>query len=119
VRRPTVLLLALSAALVAAGWAAPAPDADASRAQTVQIGSNYFAPGKKTVAAGDKVRFRWDESGFQVHDVNVRKGPAKFSSPLQAGGTWTTKKLSRPGKYSLYCSQHPDDMTMTLIVKKR
>ena len=42
----------------------------------------------------------------------------KFHSPLQAGGTWTTKKLKKPGKYSLFCSQH-EEMTMTLTVKKR
>jgi hypothetical protein len=50
--------------------------------------------------------------------VNVKKGPAKFHSPLQAGGTWTTKKLKKPGKYFLFCSQHPVEMRMTLKVKK-
>jgi plastocyanin len=119
VRRQTVLALALPAALVAAGWAVPAPEADAGRVPRIQIGSNFFVPGKKTVRAGDKVRFAWEATGFEVHDVNVRKGPAKFSSPLQAGGTWTTKRLRKPGKYLLYCSQHPEDMTMTLTVKKR
>jgi plastocyanin len=48
----------------------------------------------------------------------VKKGPVKFHSPLQAGGTWTTKKLKKPGKYSLFCSQHPVEMRMTLKVKK-
>ena len=89
------------------------------RARRPQIGSNFFAPGKLTVKTGDKVRFMWEEFGFEAHDVNVRKGPAKFHSPLQAGGTWTTKKLTKAGKYSLFCSQHPSDMTMTLTVKKR
>jgi plastocyanin len=42
----------------------------------------------------------------------------KFHSPLQAGGTWTTKKLKKPGKYFLFCSQH-EEMTMTLTVKKK
>jgi plastocyanin len=118
VSRPHVLSLALLAALVAAGGAVATPAADAGRVQKVLIGSNFFAPGKKVVKAGDKVRFRWEETGFEAHDVNVRRGPAKFSSPLQAGGTWTTKKLTKPGKYLLYCSQH-EEMTMTLTVKKR
>jgi plastocyanin len=105
--------LAAGAALLAAG------PADAGRVQKVDIGSNFFAPGAKSVKAGDKVRFAWDGGSFEVHDVNVRKGPAKFKSPLQAAGTWTTKKLTKPGKYLLFCSQHPEDMTMTLTVKKR
>jgi plastocyanin len=110
--------LALPAALVAAGAALLAPVADAGQAQKVTIGSNFFAPGKKTVKAGDKIRFKWELGGFEFHDVNVRKGPAKFSSPLQATGTWTTKPLVKPGKYVLFCSQHAE-MTMTLTVKKR
>ncbi|MGH2947108.1 MAG: cupredoxin domain-containing protein [Solirubrobacteraceae bacterium] len=111
--------LALPAALVAAGAALLAPAAaEAGRVQKVDIGSNFFAPGKKTVRKGDKVRFVWEEFGFEAHDVNVRTGPAKFSSPLQAGGTWTTKKLRKPGRYSLYCSQH-QEMRMTLTVKRR
>jgi plastocyanin len=108
-----VALAAAGAALLVAG------PADAGRVQKVSVGSNYFAPGKKTVKTGDKVRFAWDGGGFEMHDVNVRKGPAKFKSPLQAGGTYTTKKLTKPGKYLLFCSQHPEEMTMTLTVKKR
>jgi len=107
-------MLAVGAAFLAAG------PAEAGRAQKVDIGSNFFAPGKKTVKVGEKVRFVWEAGGgFEVHDVNVRKGPARFKSPLQAGGSFTTKKLTKPGKYFLFCSQHPDEMTMTLTVKKR
>jgi plastocyanin len=112
-RRLIVLSVALLAILATAGWA------DAGTVKRVDIGSNFFAPGSATVKAGSKVRFAWEGGTFEVHDVNVRKGPAKFKSPLQAGGTWTTKKLTKPGKYLLFCSQHPEDMTMTLTVKKR
>jgi plastocyanin len=111
-RRLVVLGLALLAVLATAGWA------DAARVHKVTIGSNFFAPGKKTVKVGDKVRFTWEQGGFEVHDVNVRRGPARFSSPLQASGTWTTKRLRKPGRYRLYCSQH-EEMKMTLIVKRR
>jgi plastocyanin len=72
----------------------------------------------RTVKKGDRVRFSWEAFLFDVHDVNVKKGPVKFHSPLQAGGTWTTKKLTKPGKYSLFCSQHPTEMRMALTVKK-
>ena len=107
-----VAVLAAGAALLIAG---PAE----AKVHKAQVSSNFFAPGKLTVKTGDKVRFVWDEFSFEDHDVNVRKGPAKFHSPLQAGGTWSTKKLTKTGKYVLFCSQHPEEMTMTLKVKRR
>jgi plastocyanin len=110
-----VAVMAAGAAFLIAG---PAEAGKRARVHDAQIGSNFFAPGKLTVRAGERVRFKWEEFGFESHDVNVRKGPAKFHSPLQAGGTWTTKKLIKPGKYSLFCSQHPEDMRMTLTVKR-
>jgi plastocyanin len=112
--------IAMPAALVAAGAALLAPVADAghSHVQKVTIASNFYTPFKATVKAGDRVRFKWQGGTFEFHDVNVRKGPTKFSSPLQAAGSWTTKKLVKPGRYQLFCSQH-EEMTMTLVVKKR
>jgi plastocyanin len=111
---------AAPAALAAAGAAflIAGPDAEAGKVKTVTIGSNFYAPAKVTVKTGDKVRFAWEQGGFEVHDVGVRKGPQKFRSPLQAGGTWTTKKLKKAGRYALACSQH-EEMRMTLVVKKR
>ena len=106
-------------AIVAAGAAVLLAGSAEAKVHKADIGSNFFAPGKLTVKQGDRVRFIWDEFAFEAHDVNVRKGPARFHSPLQAGGTWSTKKLKRSGKYSLYCSQHPEEMTMVLRVKKR
>ena len=106
----------LAAALAAAGTVALAPYADARPIAKVEIASNYFAPGKKTVKQGTKVRFTWPEFGFDLHDVRVRKGPAKFKSPLQASGTWT-RKFTKKGTYRLYCSQH-EEMSMTLVVKR-
>jgi plastocyanin len=107
------------AAIAAAGALLLFSTAAEARTSKVQISSNFYAPFKVTVKQGDKLRFVWDQFSFDAHDVNVKKGPAKFHSPLQAGGTWTTKKLKKPGKYTLFCSQHPEEMRMTLTVKKR
>ena len=106
-----LLLLIAAVALVAA--AAPA---QAGKVATVDLGTSYYAPAKLTVKKGEKVRFKWRPS-FDMHDVNVKSGPQRFKSPLQASGTWT-RKFTKPGKYVLYCSQH-GDMGMTLVVKKR
>ena len=105
------LILIAAVALVAA--AAPA---QAGKVADVDLGTSYYAPAKLTVKRGDKVRFTWNPS-FDLHDVNVKSGPQRFHSPLQASGTWT-RKFTKPGKYVLYCTQH-SDMGMTLVVKKR
>jgi plastocyanin len=107
--RRNLITLAVAAALVAA---APA---DAGKLTKVDLGTSYYAPAKLTVSQGDKVRFKWHPS-FDLHDVNVKSGPQRFHSPLQASGTWT-RKFTKPGKYVLYCSQH-SDMGMTVVVKR-
>ena len=84
---------------------------------TVTVGSNFYVAGFKTVKSGEKVKFKWEGGGFDVHDVNVEKGPTKFRSPLQAGGTFTSKKL-KAGKYVLFCSQHPEEMRLSFKVKR-
>ena len=84
---------------------------------TVTVGSNFYAPSFKTVKSGSKVRFKWEGGSFEVHDVNVEKGPTKFRSPLQAGGTFTSKKL-KAGRYTLFCSQHPEEMRLSFKVKR-
>ena len=88
------------------------------KAPTVTVGSNFYAAQFKTVKSGSKVKFKWEAGGgFEVHDVNVEKGPTKFRSPLQAGGSFTTKKL-KAGTYVLFCSQHPEEMRLSFKVKK-
>ena len=109
-------LLALPLAIAAACAALGAGPAAAGNTLTVELGTSYYAPAKATIKQGERVRFRWNPS-LDLHDVNVKSGPARFKSPLQAVGTWTTKRLVKPGRYVLYCTQH-EDMGMTLIVKR-
>jgi plastocyanin len=108
---PPAAVAAAGAAFLIAG------PAEAGKSKTVTIGSNFYAPAKLTVKAGDKVRFAWEGGSIIPHDVNVKKGPVKFHSPIQAAGTYT-RKLKKPGTYRLQCSVHPE-MHMTLKVKKR
>ncbi len=109
-------LVAVAAALVVAVAATPAAPAAAGKVATVDIGNGFYAPAKKTIKQGDKVRFKWTPS-FEMHDVNVKSGPQRFHSPLQAAGTYT-RTFKKAGRYVLYCSQHAD-MGMTLRVRKR
>jgi len=107
--RRVVLPIAVAAALAAA-----AGPAVAGKVTIVELGTSYYAPAKVTVKKGDKVRFKWNPS-FDMHDVNVKSGPQRFKSPLQASGTWT-RKFTKPGRYVLYCSQH-SDMGMAVSVR--
>jgi plastocyanin len=110
---PPVAIMAAGAAFLVAG-----PQAEAKKKPpTVTVGSNFYVAGFKTVKAGTKVKFKWEGGGFDVHDVNVAKGPTKFRSPLQAGGSFTSKKL-KAGKYVLFCSQHPEEMRLSFKVRK-
>jgi plastocyanin len=90
--------------------------AQAGKVKTIAISADTYAPGKVTIKKGQKLRWRWP-GGFDVHDVNVANGPARFHSPLQSSGTWV-HKFKKAGTYALFCSQHPD-MTMVVKVKKR
>ena len=105
-------VLVIIAAVAALGVAAPA---GAAKTAKVDLGTSYYAPAKLKIGKGDKVRFKWNPS-FDLHDVNVKSGPQRFKSPLQASGTWT-RKFTKPGKYVLYCTQH-SDMGMTLVVRR-
>jgi plastocyanin len=108
---PPAAVAAAGAAFLIAG------PAEAGRSKTVTVGSNFYAPAKVTVTAGDKVRFAWEGGSLIPHDVHVTKGPVEFRSPIQAAGTYT-RKLRKPGTYTLQCSMHPE-MRMTLRVRKR
>jgi plastocyanin len=125
-KQHAVKLAALSA-LVAGGAVAALPalapaaaeHASSKKGKTREVGvrSDFFDPAKLTIHVGDKVKWVWETSGFDLHDVSVDSGPTKFSSPSQAGGTFV-KTFKKAGTYKLYCSQHEADMTMTLVVRK-
>lgn len=95
---------------------APAGAEHPSRARAVAVGSNFYDPVRLTVARGQRVRFLW-EGGILRHDVSVRRGPEHFRSPLQAAGSYS-RRFRKPGRFSLYCTQHPSSMRMTLVVRR-
>jgi plastocyanin len=114
---------ALAAILAAGALASAAPTGAAAKhhargkTRTVGVYSDYYDPPRLTVHVGDRVKWVWHASGFALHDVYVDSGPTRFNSPTQANGEFS-ETFKKPGTYRLYCSQHEEDMTMTLIVKK-
>jgi plastocyanin len=104
-RKPIVLLASLGLAVAAV------PAFAATR--TVSVGDNYFSPASLTVKKGTTVR--WNFEGDKRHDVVVKKGPAKFSSPIMDSGSYP-KKLRRKGTYRIVCTLHAG-MAMTVKVR--
>jgi plastocyanin len=127
-RRGAALAVLVTAGAAAAALPAFAPAAPshakkkphhqaAGKTREVGVNSDFYDPGKLTIHVGDKVKWVWHASGLSLHDVYVDSGPTEFNSPTQAAGTYT-QSFKKAGTYKLYCTQHEEDMTMTLIVKK-
>ena len=108
-----VATLAAGALVLAAGPALAAPG-NAGKPKVVKVASNFYSPTKVTVRAGEKLRFKWTQ-GLELHDVNVQRGPQRFSSPLKSNGTWSTPRLKK-GSYVLRCSLH--EMSLKLTVRR-
>ncbi|MEV4052286.1 cupredoxin family copper-binding protein [Amycolatopsis sp. NPDC049688] len=93
-----------------AGGAAAAA---APSAKAVEAMGYKFSPADLTIAVGDTVT--WTNHDTAPHNIVVTDGPEKFTSPtLQTGQTFS-HTFTKAGKYSYYCSIHPD-MKATVTV---
>ncbi|WP_410611506.1 plastocyanin/azurin family copper-binding protein [Amycolatopsis sp. lyj-109] len=93
-----------------AGGAAPAA---APSAKSVEAMGYKFSPADLTIDVGDTVT--WTNHDTAPHNIVVTDGPEKFTSPtLQTGQTFS-HTFTKAGKYSYYCSIHPD-MKATVTV---
>lgn len=110
------LTLVISAVLVLS-LAALSGIAGARGSATIKVGDDYFAPDKKTVSKGTKVKFNW--VGDDKHDVVKLSGPGRDfdSGPLEGSGVLFSKKFKKAGTYKIICSIH-DGMNMKLVVKR-
>jgi plastocyanin len=72
-----------------------------------------------TIRQGTVVRFKW--VGEMSHDVTKSKGPGRFfQSKTQTGeGVLYKRRFRKAGRYRLICTVHPDDMKMSLRVKRK
>jgi plastocyanin len=108
----------LAAALAAAACAVPAAALGAA-AKRIQVGDNYYGPTKVTVERGTTVKWVWVADNTSSHDVKLAKGPKgvkHFHSAKAATDYTFSRKLTRPGTYSIVCTLHRH-MTMTIRVR--
>jgi plastocyanin len=107
----TKLLAVTTAVLLCVAVAASAL-ASAPPVKRARVGNDYFKPGHLTIRRGTKLLWKWD-AGY--HSVTVSSGPARFSSGLRGGGSYS-HVFAKKGLYHLYCIIHAD-MTETVLVK--
>ena len=106
---PRRIALAPAALVAAAVLVAAAPAA----AKPIKVGDNYFKPKLKTVQQHTTVT--WKFVGKEVHNVTVKRGPVKFSSPSKISGKYR-RHMMRKGTYKIVCSIHEGKQKMTLKV---
>jgi plastocyanin len=87
--------------------------------RSVSVGDDWFVakghPRSITVKKGTTVT--WHFRGKTMHNVDARKGPARFISSYKKKGSFS-KKLTKAGTYVVYCDIHSPDMRMTIHVKR-
>jgi plastocyanin len=82
----------------------------------IEIGDDFFRPGKVTAKAGETVTWRF--GGTKPHSVSVANGPRGFSSIYwgRTTGSYSVTPTVK-GTYKLVCLVHPTTMAQTLEVK--
>lgn len=91
----------------------------------VTVNDFYFAPTTVTIRKGGSVKWVWSATNTYPHDVHLKKGPAS----LKRKGSYSTKTTAvtgahfqktfeTTGTYKYICTVHPDEMRMTITVKK-
>jgi plastocyanin len=112
------------AVLCAAGLTltvAPAQAGKPSPKRTVEVEDYFFSPAKMTVKRNTIVTWRWPAAGGDGHDVVLVRGPRgvkRFASDVFFADEAYRKRLKVPGKYSIVCSLHADQMKQTITVKR-
>jgi plastocyanin len=112
------------AALAATGLTlavAPAQAGKSPPKRTVKVEDYHFSPAKMTVKKDTTVVWKWPAAGGDGHDVVLRKGPKgakKFASEVFFADETFRQKLKVPGRYSIVCTLHEDEMTQTITVKR-
>jgi plastocyanin len=94
---------------------------NSSEVVRVRIGDDFFAPRRVAVERCTRVRWRWLPGNLHVHDVTLRRAPAKvrkrnFKSGTGSIGLRFSRRLKRPGTYKFVCSVHRTVMKLTIVV---
>jgi plastocyanin len=108
-----------------AGAAVPAIGATRKKpvVKKVVVKDDAYSPTKLTITKGTEVVWDWSSQNYDSHNVTLHSGPRGTSRHAYSSHTGTiglrfVKTLTIPGTYHFYCTIHPTDMTLTVVVKK-
>jgi len=125
-RRFVALTVAIGLAALAPFGVSPA-SAGAPKKPPVKVTVNdfFFAPTAVTIKKGRAVKWVWSSTNTYPHDVHLKKGPASLKNKgsystrtTAVTGAHFQKTFETPGTYKYICTIHPDEMRMTITVKK-
>ncbi|MBI5310457.1 MAG: hypothetical protein HZB14_05460 [Actinobacteria bacterium] len=87
----------------------------------VTVVSPRLEPGRIELAAGQRLRwnFATPPGNDNLHDITLARGPVGFASPHLNQGRSFSYRFERPGKYELFCSLHPVQMTQVIRVRRQ
>lgn len=112
------LPVALAAATALAGGSvatASTVRATTAKTKTVHVGDDFYSTGKVKIKKGDSVKWTWGSGTQDAHTVTEVQD--KWGSALKTSGTFK-HKFKKAGTFTVFCTQHPDDMRMKVVVKK-
>jgi plastocyanin len=119
-----VALAAFVVPTVAQAITGPTASAAKVKKKTYKVGvyDYYFTKPKVTLKTGDKITWKWPDAGGSGHDVadtKRPKGAKKFHSPVYTAAVSWSHTFTKAGTYRIICRLHPDQMIMSVKVKKR
>lgn len=97
-------------------------------AATIGVHDDYFDKTDLTIKKGESLKWVWDNSNRNAHNVTLKSGPSGLSAKEIYGlstpnspavqYTFGPKVLSKPGEYDFYCTLHSTVMEMKVKVTK-
>lgn len=89
----------------------------------IKVADDYFAPAGITVAKNKLVKWVWDPTNTDTHNVVLKSGPSKvkksdFKSADGSIGIRFERRLEVPGTYQFLCTFHPTVMKLKITVKR-
>lgn len=116
-------LAPVSAGLASAGDGSAAKAAHKVRTPQVKVVDDYFSPTALTVKSGSNVKFKWDGTNTNSHNVTLQKGPkgakkSDFKSATGSIGVRFKPTFKKKGTYDFICTIHPETMKLTVTVKR-
>lgn len=124
-RRFVALTVAIGLAALTLQGVTAAGQAPKKPPVKVTVNDFFYAPTSVTIHKGRAVKWVWSSTNTYPHDVHLKKGPPNLKNKGRYSTTTTAvseahfqRTFETPGTYKFICTVHPDEMRMTVTVKR-